>query len=213
MLDLIRRGASKISHFCETQGFPIIVTLCVAIITSCALWTRKQQAPYVSPTPPVGTEISAAQLLQQTLREAATPAPSPTSSPIVFSAPFDNVNILQGFSMAEFIPDATGIWHVHTGVDLAAKRGTPVKAAADGIVINHGNDQLLGTWLRINHGDVDLIYAGMALSNGYITGDQVRAGGTIGFCGDGPAAEAGMESHLHLEALHDGEYIDPCSLW
>ena len=47
-------------RFVEKQGFPIIVTLCVAVITATALWTSQREDPYVSPTPPVVDNISAA---------------------------------------------------------------------------------------------------------------------------------------------------------
>ncbi|MGD9153275.1 MAG: peptidoglycan DD-metalloendopeptidase family protein [Gammaproteobacteria bacterium] len=40
----------------------------------------------------------------------------------------------------------------HRGIDIAAKTGTPVKAPANGIIINTGNYLLLGNAIFIDHG-------------------------------------------------------------
>ena len=52
-------------RFVEKQGFPIIVTLCVAVLTGTAVWTRRQPQVPPSPTPPVMEDVSASQLMQQ----------------------------------------------------------------------------------------------------------------------------------------------------
>ena len=76
----IKKARDRYIHFVEKQGFPIIVTVCVGIITATALFTRQDRAPYIAPTPPPVEHISAAQLLQQSLANAATATPVPTTA-------------------------------------------------------------------------------------------------------------------------------------
>lgn len=201
-------------HFVEKQGFPIIVTVCVAIITATALYTRQSKADYVSPTPPPVEPISAAQLLQQSLASAATAVPAPTAAPVQWCAPLDTLAAVRRFDTSAMVCLDSGIWAIHDAVDLKAKSGTPIHAIGDGEVTGAGNDKLQGAWLTIQHKEgIVSQYAGMSLINDYIAGDAVRGGDIIGFCGDGPLDEASLDAHLHLRITKDGQAIDPCSLW
>lgn len=201
-------------HFVEKQGFPIIVIICVAVITGTALFTRQSRTPYIAPTPPPVEHISAAQLLQQSLASAATPVPTPTIAPVQWCAPLDTLETVRRFDTAAMVCLDSGVWSIHDAVDLKAKPGTPIHAIGDGEVTGSGNDKLQGAWLTIQHkGGIMSHYAGMSLINDYIAGDAVRAGDIIGFCGDGPLDEASLGTHLHLRIAKDGQAIDPCSLW
>lgn len=202
-------------HFVERQGFPIIVTVCVAVIAATALWTRHQDAPYVSPTPPPSGDISAAQLLQQSLRDTVTPSPAPTATPQVWRAPLEEISILRGYDASAMVQSGvTGLWAIHDAVDLQASRGAKVRAMADGVVSDSGEDALLGVWLRLSHGDgVEALYAGLALNNDYRPGDPVRAGDVIGYVGGGPLEESDLPPHLHLRVTKEGQPIDPTAFW
>lgn len=214
MLFRLRRIWGRAASFAEQQGFPIIMTVCVAIITASALWTKQDAAEYVSPTPPVNREVSAAQLLQQTLKEAATPTPAPTTAPRKWCPPLEQISVLRAFDAEHMSQNSvTGIWQLHAAVDLAAAHGESIHAISDGTVTANGNDPLLGVWLCIEHGDVDVLYAGMTLTADYIPGDIVEAGAVIGYAGDGPLEEHHYGPHLHLEAMRDGIPIDPLPLW
>lgn len=200
-------------RFAEKEGFPLIVTVCVAVITLSALWTGRHESAYVSPTPPV-REQSAAQLLQQSLREAATPTPSPTPAPAVWLPPLKDYTVLQPFDMETMRQSSTtGIWQLHAGVDLAAARGTPVYAMSRGEIAAQGEDALWGVWFRIDHGGIGCLYAGLAAAGDFRPGDTVEAGDTLGFTGDGPLEEQGLGPHLHLEATQNGVPTDPLTLW
>lgn len=94
----------------------------------------------------------------------------------------------------------------HTGMDLHADEGTPVLAAADGVVRRAGRGASYGNYLRILHANGDeTLYAHMQ----YLfarAGQSVKAGevlGTVGHTGNvtGP--------HLHFELLHQGWRFDP----
>lgn len=103
---------------------------------------------------------------------------------------------------------ADGSEDFHLGADLAAAEGTPVYAAADGVVRWSGLGQSYGNYLRILHADGDeTLYAHMQYLFVH-PGQQVRQGqviGTVGQTGDvtGP--------HLHFELLHEGIRYDPAA--
>lgn len=94
----------------------------------------------------------------------------------------------------------------HTGVDLAVGQGTPVLAAADGVVRFAGWHSSYGNYVRILHaGGDETIYAHMQ----YLfvrTGQRVTAGETLGTVG---ATGNATGPHLHFELLHKGTRYDP----
>lgn len=211
----LKRLKDAYVRFVEKQGFPIIVTVCVAVITATALWTGHEEEVWVAPTPPVSGDVSAAQLLQQSLRQASTATPAPTASTTQWMPPLDKIEILTAFSREHMVQSGiTGIWAVHDAVDLAASKGSLVRSMADGTVTGHGKDALQGIWVKIEHPDgVSALYAGMALGGAFITGDEVRIGDIIGYAGSGLLAEGDMAPHLHLRTTQNGIPIDPISLW
>ena len=94
----------------------------------------------------------------------------------------------------------------HLGNDLAAATGTPVLAAADGVVRIAGRHASYGNYLRILHTNGDeTLYAHMQ----YLfihTGAQITAGQVVGTVGETGNATG---PHLHFEILHKGLRYDP----
>lgn len=94
----------------------------------------------------------------------------------------------------------------HLGNDLAAAEGTPVLAAADGIVRYAGTHSSYGNYLRLLHADGDeTLYAHLQ----YLfvrTGQRVTAGQCLGTVGETGNATG---PHLHFEILHKGIRYDP----
>lgn len=215
MKTTFQRFKERYVHFVEHQGFPIIVTLCVAVITATAVWTSQKIEPYVSPTPPVTDHVSAAQLMQQSLREAATATPAPTEEPQKWQAPLADITILRPFDAHTMVHSGvTGIWAIHDAVDLQCSPGDKVFAICDGVVASVGKDRMKGAWLMINHANnFEALYAGLAMTADYIVGDEVRIGATIGYAGDGPLDESDLAPHIHLRVTQDGQAIDPSTLW
>jgi hypothetical protein len=94
----------------------------------------------------------------------------------------------------------------HRGLDLAADYGTPVHAAADGIVVAAGWDGGFGNKVDVNH------------ENGYHTwyahlsrfavspGERVRKGDVIAYVG---ATGEATGPHLHYQVMLGGQAIDP----
>src|SRR5690606_1477273 len=97
----------------------------------------------------------------------------------------------------------------HEGVDIFAKRGTPVVAATDGYITRTGNSGLGGkqVWQRDGIFGYSYYYAHL---DSIITADgrQVKAGDTLGLVGSTGNAEGGA-SHLHFGIYGSGGAVDP----
>lgn len=202
-------------RFVEKQGFGIIITVCVAVITATAVWTKQSEPAYVAPTPPPGSEISAAQLMQQSLRSAATPTPAPTAAASKWIAPLSSLQVAGRFNTSRMVQGSvTGVWTLHDAADLAADAGTPVLSMADGVVTAVGNDRLQGAWIAIDHGDgYEAHYAGLAMITAFLPGDTVVQGETVGYAGEGPLDEGHLGPHVHLRVTLDGTAVDPVGLF
>lgn len=215
MRNSFRRICAWYVRFAEKQGFPIIVTVCVGMITATALWTGRAEPTYVSPTPPVGQSVSAAQLLQQSLKVNTSSTPMPEKATPVWQSPLQHTTVLRAYSQNTFCQGSTtGVWQLHDAVDLACTPGDKVCTIADGRIIDCGQNDILGVWFSVDHGEgIQALYAGMALSGAYLPGDEIKAGTTIGFAGKGPVDEQDLPAHLHLKVTQNGCSIDPISLW
>lgn len=99
---------------------------------------------------------------------------------------------------------------MHTGVDFAAARGTPVQATAPGRVSFIGSRGGYGRVVEIAHGsDTKTRYAHLsAVTEGLEKGQRVAAGDTIGRVG---ATGTATGPNLHYEVLVDGRPTDPLS--
>ena len=103
----------------------------------------------------------------------------------------------------------TGEVSSHTGTDIACAEGTPILAAADGVVtVANGLDNWGGSYgyyIQIDHGGgLETLYAHCS-SICVTTGQQVQAGQVIGYVGHTGRVTG---SHLHLEVRIDGNRAD-----
>ena len=103
----------------------------------------------------------------------------------------------------------TGEVSSHTGTDIACAEGTPILAAADGVVtVANGLDSWGGSYgyyIQIDHGGgLETLYAHCS-SICVTTGQQVQAGQVIGYVGHTGRVTG---SHLHLEVRIDGNRAD-----
>lgn len=104
----------------------------------------------------------------------------------------------------------TGEVSSHTGTDIACAEGTPILAAADGIVtVANGLDSWGGSYgyyIQIDHGGgLETLYAHCS-SICVTTGQQVQAGQVIGYVGHTGRATG---SHLHFEVRANGNRVNP----
>ncbi len=211
----IRKVWCSVIRFTEKQGFPILATLCVAVITATALWTKSSEAPNPPQTPAATDHLSAAQLMQQSLKDAATPFPASTATPPLWLTPVKDAKCLQGFNAEQMVQSSvTGVWALHDSVDLATEKGEPVFAMADGVVCGAGEDPLRGGWVRIDHADgYTADYMGIIAAEGIKAEKHVKAGQLLGYVANGPLEEGNLGPHLHLRVTKDGQAVDPAALW
>lgn len=102
----------------------------------------------------------------------------------------------------------TGEWSFHTGLDIAADKGTPIRAALKGRVTRIGEDSRAGKYVFITHSDgfvtfychcsEILVEENMNINRG----ETVARVGSTGWS-TGP--------HLHFEIRRDGIRLNP--LW
>lgn len=103
-----------------------------------------------------------------------------------------------------------GDWRLHTGVDIAADKGTSVRAAGIGRVSKVYTDSMWGTTVEIEHsGGLTTIYSSLADDVYVKKGQDVESGQIIGKVGNTAKIEISEVSHLHFAVKKDGEFIDP----
>ena len=94
----------------------------------------------------------------------------------------------------------------HTGLDIAAPRGTPIKAAASGTVTFSGRNGSYGYMIAISHGNGVQTYYGHC-SQLYVTaGTYVNQGDVIAAVG---STGNSTGNHLHLEIRVNGVAYNP----
>ncbi|MBA8881627.1 M23 family metallopeptidase [Phyllobacterium myrsinacearum] len=101
-----------------------------------------------------------------------------------------------------------GYSRMHTGVDWAAPRGTPIIAAGNGVVERAGWTNGYGnqTVLRHSNGYESSYSHQNAIAAGVVPGTRVRQGQVIGYLGS-----TGLSTgpHLHYEVIVNGSKVDP----
>jgi murein DD-endopeptidase MepM/ murein hydrolase activator NlpD len=103
----------------------------------------------------------------------------------------------------------TGQPDFHTGLDISAQYGTPIRATADGIVESVGYSGNYGNAVVVSHG------YGISTRFGHLSrfasrpGQKVKRGEVIGYVG---ATGRATSSHLHYEILMNGNPINPLRL-
>lgn len=115
----------------------------------------------------------------------------------------------------DYMDPAYGMGFPHTGIDLAAKQGTPLMAAGTGtIIVAHDSGGPGLSYVAIDHGN-GLITKYLHMSAIHVnTGDVVNAGDIIGLSGGSPGTRgAGIfttGAHLHFEVNdYNGNPVNP----
>jgi len=118
-----------------------------------------------------------------------------------------NGRVTSGFG-SRFHP-ILGYVRMHAGLDLAARYGSPIVAAADGRVVSAGWSGGYGNLVRIAHaGGIQTMYGHMSRIVAQ-SGGLVRQGQLIGYVGS-----TGLSTgpHLHYEVLKNGRPVNPTSV-
>lgn len=128
----------------------------------------------------------------------------------VFTWPVQGT-VLRDFSVETLSLDPTlGDWRTHGGLDIAAAQGVKVLSISAGTVEQVYADGLMGTTVVVNHGGgLQSWYCNLDENVLVEVGDSVDIGGELGTVGSSAIAEVGMNSHVHLETLLNGQPVDP----
>lgn len=100
---------------------------------------------------------------------------------------------------------------LHTGVDLAARSGTPIYAAGDGVIEYYKWQSGYGNKVEIRHvNGYETAYGHMSrYVDGLGVGSTVRQGQIIGYVG---STGQSTGPHLHFEIKINGNLVDPLSV-
>ncbi len=100
-------------------------------------------------------------------------------------------------------------WHAgapHTGIDVAAPLGTPVRAAADGRVIYSDRMRGYGNVVILDHGNGFFTVYGNNARNVVGKGERIRRGAVVARVG---AEVESAVPHLHFEIRKGNKAVDP----
>jgi len=100
----------------------------------------------------------------------------------------------------------------HYAVDYAAPQGTPVSAAADGIIIDKGYNKGIGNYIKIRHKNPHYVtlYGHLSrFAKGIHKGSQVKQRDVIGYVGKTGLATG---PHLHYAFYENGRPINPLKI-
>jgi murein DD-endopeptidase MepM/ murein hydrolase activator NlpD len=100
---------------------------------------------------------------------------------------------------------------MHTGIDLAAPKGTPIYASGDGVIEKAGWVSGYGKKVEIEHvNGFETGYGHMSrIADGIKPGVRVRQGQVIGYVG---STGNSTGNHLHFEIKVNSRVVDPLSV-
>jgi murein DD-endopeptidase MepM/ murein hydrolase activator NlpD len=120
--------------------------------------------------------------------------------------PIDGARLSSGFGMRRH--PILGYSKMHTGIDFAAARGTPIFASGDGVVTFAGYNGSYGKYVRIKHNnEFSTAYAhAHRIAPAVRKGTFVRQGQVIAYVG---TTGRSTGPHLHYEIIKDGRAVNP----
>ncbi len=199
-----------------------MIAVCGAIVTT-VVGTLPKDIPETPQSTTNSSAVTTTSAVQQvvipatnipddrtTVTTLPTTAPTTAQPKDLFVLPVSN-RVLRSYSETHQYSETLGEWRTHNGVDFEAKENQSVKAVADGTVKTITKDTLWGDIIEIDHGSKRISrYCGVA-AQGIKAGDTVKAGEVIGKVTAVPS-EIKDTSHIHLEILVNGKYLDPLTL-
>lgn len=160
-----------------------------------------------------GEEISRTELSNEVVKEPVTEVTTVGTAKTTASAAQRSAERRAGFisplergsfTISAYYGDGRG----HKGMDLAADKGTPIYAVADGTVTLSGYDKDYGYNIVIKHSNgLSTRYAhasALCVSNG----QTVSQGDVIAYVG---STGASTGNHLHFEVMVNGNRVNPIS--
>jgi murein DD-endopeptidase MepM/ murein hydrolase activator NlpD len=127
----------------------------------------------------------------------------------LMKTPIKGARMSSGFGMRRH--PVLGYNKMHRGVDFAARTGTPIFAAGDGVIEKAGWFSSYGKYVRIRHNSkLKTAYAHMSkIKPAVKIGSRVTQGQVIGYVG---TTGRSTGPHLHYEVLSGGRQVNPRSV-
>lgn len=138
------------------------------------------------------------------------PSATPGNVQASYQPPVDG-SIIRVFSINSLIYSETlNQWMTHSGVDIAAPKGTDVRSIDEGTVENVYYDDMMGMTVIIKHSNnIMSVYSNLKQEVSVEIGDSIEARAIIGQIGDTALEECLERSHLHFELLIDEQPVNP----
>ncbi|HET9622766.1 MAG TPA: M23 family metallopeptidase [Kofleriaceae bacterium] len=133
-----------------------------------------------------------------------------SSEKLFLKTPLKFSRVSSGFDRSRMHPVLHTV-RAHLGVDYAAPVGTPVWAAAGGVIEQRGPSGGAGNLVVLKHdGGIETAYMHLSkFADGQKVGQKVAAKTVIGYVGQTGLATG---PHLHFGVKQNGEFIDPSKL-
>jgi murein DD-endopeptidase MepM/ murein hydrolase activator NlpD len=133
-----------------------------------------------------------------------------SSEKTFLKTPLKFQRVSSGFDHARMHPVLHTV-RAHLGIDYAAPTGTPVWAAAGGVITHRGDAGGAGNMVLLKHdGGIETAYMHLSkFADGQKVGQRVAAKTVIGYVG---ATGLATGPHLHFGVKQNGEFIDPTKL-
>ena len=133
-----------------------------------------------------------------------------SSERTLLKTPLKFQRVSSGFDRARMHPVLHTV-RAHLGIDYAAPTGTPVWAAAGGIITHRGDGGGAGNLVMIKHdGGIETAYMHLSkFADGLKVGQHVAAKTVIGYVG---ATGLATGPHLHFGVRKNSAFVDPSKL-
>jgi murein DD-endopeptidase MepM/ murein hydrolase activator NlpD len=143
-------------------------------------------------------------------RDGYFTAKGESSEKTLLKTPLKFERVSSGFDRARMHPVLHSV-RAHLGIDYAAPTGTPVWAAATGVITQRGDAGGAGNLVMLRHdGGIETAYMHLSkFAAGQKVGQRVAAKTVIGYVG---ATGLATGPHLHFGVKQNGGYIDPSKL-
>ncbi len=200
----------KVSTFAYRTAIPSTTTRVIAtappIVTLSPVITAPPAEVYI---PEADEPVIAEQEQEEPIQSAGVTKMENVKYPLA-----DVGEIVGAFSGGELVKSiTTGSWQTHNGVDIAAEVGAEVYAISGGEIMEIDNDSVWGvTVLLDHHNGFTTRYCGLSNGLDVQCGDILVSGDLIGTVGNTADIESAVAPHLHIEVMHNGNYIDPLSV-
>lgn len=187
----------------------IVAALLIVAVTLTVVFTTKKPKT-VTPDTGLNTNVDKDKDKDTEKDPDSKPTGSETEM-VAFTLPVLNATIMKGYSATALQKNETlNQWEIHKGLDFKAESGAEVLAVFGGTVSNVYNDYMLGTVIKIDHGNgLTTLYASLAENVNVKAGDKVTKGQVIGYVANTSKKESLQGDHLHFEVIEESKLIDP----